>query len=263
MNIREGDVRDRDAILALRRAAFPRDDVEKQRADFWHWQYDRGRIFVAEEGGRVVGHLGFVPFRDVMLACDAMVDPAMQGLGIFSTLAKTATEAVRRDVPVVTAFQIREAVLPAMMRAGYAEVLQAPIVLRPTFAWPRRKIEARRDAIRGQWQEWRFNRNPAWRYAEWRDERGFVVTRDAVLKGFVTHCLVDFGGDPRAVIRESIGDARRRGVLLTAALVSRAHPCFGALRKCGYVAGPHRFRFLVHGDASPNWALTWAATDHV
>ncbi|HYU26883.1 MAG TPA: GNAT family N-acetyltransferase, partial [Thermoanaerobaculia bacterium] len=76
MNVREGGLRDRDAILALRRAAFPRDDLEKQRADFWHWQFDRGRIFVAEEGGRVVGHLGFVPWRiggdrvPAMLGCD-------------------------------------------------------------------------------------------------------------------------------------------------------------------------------------------------
>lgn len=265
MNVREGDARDRDAILALRRAAFPRVDVEKQRVDFWEWQFGGGRVFVAEEGGRVVGHLGFMPMREAMLACDAMVDPAMQGRGIFSTLAKTATEIVRRDVPLVVAWQIRKAVLPAMLRAGYAEVLQAPVVLRPTFAGPRRTIEARRDKIRGDaWSDWRFNRNPAWHYAEWRDERGFVVTRDSVLKGILTHCLVDFGGNPRAVIRASIRDARRRGVLLTAALVSRAHPCYRALQKCGYVPGPHRFRFLVHGDAPPKmWALTWATTDHV
>ena len=263
--IREADVRDRDAILALRRAAFPDVDVEKQRADFWHWQFDRGRYFVAEEGGRVVGHLGFMPLREGMLACDAMVDPAMQGRGVFSTLATTATEIVRRDVPLVAAFQIREAVLPAMVRAGYIEVLRAPIVLRPTFALPRRKVEARRDVVgrAGGWETWRFDQNPVWRYAEWRDERGYVVTRDAVLKGILTHCLVDFGGDPRAAIRASIGDARRRGVMLTAALVSRDHPCFAALRRCGYFPGPHRFRFLVHGEAPARPALTWASTDHV
>jgi GNAT superfamily N-acetyltransferase len=264
MNVREGDVRDRDAILALRRAAFPRVDEEKQRADFWEWQFGVGRTFVAEEGGRVVGHLGFMPVREAMLACDAMVDPAMQGRGIFSTLAKTATEIVRREAALVVAWQIRKAVLPAMLRAGYAEVLQAPVVLRPTFAWLRRKIEGRRDIVAGDdWTDWRFNRSPSWRYAEWRDENGYVVTRDSTLKGILTHCLVDFGGDPRAVIRASIRDARRRGVLLTAALVSRDHPCVGALRRCGYVPGPHRFRFLVHGEVPQNPALTWASTDHV
>ncbi|HKS21563.1 MAG TPA: hypothetical protein VJZ76_02105, partial [Thermoanaerobaculia bacterium] len=113
------------------------------------------------------------------------------------------------------------------------------------------------------WTNWRFNENPAWKYAEWRDESGYVVTRDAMLKGIMTHCLVDFGGDPRAVIRTSIRDARRRGVLLTAAFISRDHPCFGALRRCGYLPGPHRFRFLVHGDVPATPALTWAATDHV
>jgi GNAT superfamily N-acetyltransferase len=265
MNVREGDVRDRDAILALRRAAFPDVDVEKQRADFWQWQFGNGRTFVAEESGRVVGHLGFMPMREAMLACDAMVDPAMQGRGIFSTLAKTATEIVRRDAPLVVAWQIRKAVLPAMLRAGYAEVLRAPIVLRPTFAVRASSAQrAARRAVTGDaWTNWRFNENPAWHYAEWRDANGYVVTRDSTLKGILTHCLVDFGGDPRAVIRESIRDARRRGVMLTAALVSRDHPCFGALRRCGYVPGPHRFRFLVHGDVPKKMALTWAATDHV
>lgn len=85
MNIREGTARDRDAILALRRAVFPRDDVEKQRPEFWEWQFGRGRTFVAEEGGRVVGHLGFVPCRAAgvaaMLACDAMVEPGGRGAG--------------------------------------------------------------------------------------------------------------------------------------------------------------------------------------
>jgi GNAT superfamily N-acetyltransferase len=264
MNIREGDTCDREAILALRRLAFPDVDAEKQRPDFWHWQFGEGRYFVAEDGGRVVGHLGFMPGREAMLACDAMVDPSMQGRGVFSALATAATEIVRRDVPRVTAFQIREAVLPAMRRAGYVEVLRAPVVLRPTLALPRGRVGGREDVIGGDaWTNWRFNENPAWKYAEWRDGNGFVVTRDAVLKGILTHCLVDFGGDPRAVIRASIGDARRRGVLLTAALVSRDHPCFGALRRCGYLPGPHRFRFLVHGDVPQTPALTWAATDHV
>ena len=132
MNIREGTARDRDAILALRRAVFPRDDVEKQRPEFWEWQFGRGRTFVAEEAGWVVGHLGFVPCRAAgvaaMLACDAMVEPGGRGRGVFSALAKTATEIVRRDVPLVMACQIRKAVLPAMLRAGYAAVLRAPVV---------------------------------------------------------------------------------------------------------------------------------------
>ncbi|HKS24971.1 MAG TPA: GNAT family N-acetyltransferase, partial [Thermoanaerobaculia bacterium] len=149
MNIREGDTRDRDAILALRRLAFPDVDVEKQRADFWHWQFGKGRYFVAEEDGRVVGHLGFMPGREAMLACDAMVDPSMQGRGVFSALATAATEIVRRDVPRVIAFQIRDAVLPAMRRAGYAEVLRAPVVLRPTLALPRGRVGGRADVIGG------------------------------------------------------------------------------------------------------------------
>jgi len=47
------------------------------------------------------------------------------------------------------AFQIRDAVLPAMLRAGYAEVLRAPIVLMPTFALPRGRVGGREVVVRG------------------------------------------------------------------------------------------------------------------
>ena len=60
-----------------------------------------------------------------------------------------------------------------------------------------------------------------------------------------------------------VSDQSGMGSSVSSALVSRAHPCYRALRNCGYVPGPHRFRFLVHGDAPAQWALTWASTDHV
>jgi GNAT superfamily N-acetyltransferase len=303
MRIREGSEADREAILALRRAAFPHDDVEKQSAAFWDWEFASARVFVAEEGGRVVGHLGFVPQEyeregatvPAMLACDAMVDPAMRRRGVFSALAQEATAEVRRSVPLVVAYQIRKAVLPAMTGAGYRVEAVAPVVLRVTFAMPARSgaRETRSDPVilsRGdgegsqnatdrslrsfaslrmtkEFVEWRFERNPAWTYAVWREGDAYVVTRDSRLKGILTHCLVDFDGEPRPLrraIRASIADARKRGVPLTAALVSLAHPHFWTLVRCGYLPGPHRFRFLVHSDAPPaKWALTWASSDHV
>jgi hypothetical protein len=218
-----------------------------------------------------------------MLACDAMVDPGVRRRGVFSALAREATAEVRRSVPLVVAYQIRKAVLPAMLGAGYRDEVGAPIVLRATWAFPGRSVrEARQDRVHvraGAWPphsrlrmeaafvEWRFNRNPAWRYALWESDGAYAITRDARLKGILTHCLVDFGGEARALrraIRASIRDARRRGVPLTAALINRDHPHFGTLLRCGYVPGPHRFRFLVNAEEAPaKWALTWASSDHV
>jgi hypothetical protein len=97
------------------------------------------------------------------------------------------------------------------------------------------------------------------------------VSRDSVLKGIRTHALVDFGGEPRALralVRDALRDARQRGIPLAAALVTRDHPHFPTLARCGFVRGPHRFRVLAQSfdaslDLRQRWALTWAATDHV
>jgi GNAT superfamily N-acetyltransferase len=278
IELREAFAADRDAILGLRRRAFPHDDLEKQEPAFWEWQFAGGRMFVATDGARVVGHFGFVPQqyrigeRDVpaLLAVDAMIDPEYQRQGVFTRLATFAIDSVRGRVPLVLAFQIRKAVLPGMLRAGLVEVASAPVVLRATWMgvpWIAAKRTGRiacptHDARRF---------SGGWRYTTRRNGDAFLVSRDSVLKGIRTHALVDFGGEPgalRALVRDALRDARQRGIPLAAALVTRDHPHFPTLARCGFVRGPHRFRVLAQSfdpslDVRQRWALTWAATDHV
>src|SRR5436190_1461105 len=108
IEMREAFAADRDAILALRRRAFPDVDREKQEAAFWEWEFRGGRMFVATEGSRVVGHFGFVPrcftIGDALLAVDAMVDPGFRRSGVFTRLAQFAIDGVRGDVPFVIAW---------------------------------------------------------------------------------------------------------------------------------------------------------------
>src|SRR5206468_4882686 len=107
-------------------------------------------------------------------------------------------------------------------------------------------------------------------YTRRENDGAHLVSRDSVLKGINTHCLADFGGDPRALrtlIREAVSDASRRGVRLAAALASHDHPHHATLLRCGFLPGPHRFRFLAQSfdpmlDLGQRWALTWASTDH-
>jgi GNAT superfamily N-acetyltransferase len=275
IEMREAGPNDRDAILALRRRVFADEDVEKQEPAFWDWEFERGRMFVAEDEGRLVGHFGFVPRRfsigDALLAVDAMVDPEARRSGVFTRLVRFAIDGVRNDVRLAIAWQIRRAVLAGMLRAGFQALLTAPVLLRPTLLSIPIPIPRRSPTVTELVDRRRFDDSPIWRYTRRENDGAHLISRDSVLKGITTHCLVDFGGEPRALrplVREAIGDARRRGVRLAAALVSRDHPHFATLLRCGFFPGPHRFRFLALSfdpmlSLEQRWALTWASTDHV
>lgn len=157
IHFREGDRADRDGILALRKLAFPDEDVEKQRPSYWDWEFvagyaGPGRVFVAECGGRIVAHFAFVPQRyrtsagDAAgaLAVDVMTDPAHRRQGVFSELARFAAARLRSDFDLVLAFQIRKAVLGGMVAGGWRPVASAPVVLRPLSI-----VNVIRDLARG------------------------------------------------------------------------------------------------------------------
>src|SRR4051812_18672406 len=138
VEFREGTRADRDAILALRRAAFPHDDPEKQQPDFWDWEFGEGRVFVAEADGRVIGHFAFVPQHYAMpevvrgaLAVDVMTHPEFQRQRVFSRLSAFAADRLKSEFPIVTAFQIRDAVMPGMEAGGWNAAMALPVILRP------------------------------------------------------------------------------------------------------------------------------------
>jgi len=275
IEMREAGPNDRDAILALRRRVFAHEDVEKQEPAFWDWEFRGGRMFVAEEGGRLVGHFGFVPrsfsIGDTLLGVDAMVDPDARRGGVFSRLARFATDGIRNDVPFAIAWQIRPAVLEGMLRAGWRALLTAPVLLRPTLVSIPTPAARHTPTVTEVVDRERFDSSPIWHYSRREHDGAHLVSRDSVLKGIATHCLVEFAGEPsalRSLVHDAIADARRRGVRLAAALVSRDHPHYATLLRCGFFPGPHRFRFLAQSfdpmlSLEQRWALTWASTDHV
>jgi GNAT superfamily N-acetyltransferase len=144
IRFREGSPADRDAVLALRALVFAREDVEKQRADFWDWEFSHGYagegvFFVAETEGRLAGHFAFVPQRYVTpfgpvngaLAVDVMVHPRDRRRGVFSRLAKFAASRLADRFPLVAAFQVRKEVLGGMLAGGWQPVQSLPVLLKP------------------------------------------------------------------------------------------------------------------------------------
>jgi GNAT superfamily N-acetyltransferase len=231
---------DRGGIAELRARCFPDDVIEK------NWPI--ARTFVAEDDGRVVAHLAFMDktygAHRAALAMDAMTDPDYRRQGLFSRLAGFARDAIRDDYAFSTAWQIRPAVLPAMVANGWLPVLRAPVFVRPIF-------HARRASARHE-QNYTITEN--------------LVTRETVLKGFSTLALVNLNKNAKREIKAAMRNTNCR---LAAALLNWRHPALPLLLRMGFLPSPHRFRFLVNvfdprfDPKREKWALSWADTDHL
>ena len=237
IEIREGSRDDREAILALRKLAFPEDDIEKQRTEFWDWEFRDGRVFVAEAGEKVVAHGGFVPQRFVSgetlkaaLFVDAMTHPAHRRQKLFSRVASFAASRLASDIDVATAFHIRKASLAGVLSAGFRSVTAVPVLLKPisfvnllripisrsNFAEPSSVRALQPDdfdqidgllqtgAVRqprtGQFIRWRYRSNPAWRY----DLDGSFDGHQ--LRAFIIHRVTKLRGVPTVVLVDFGGD---------------------------------------------------------
>src|SRR5260370_29102420 len=139
MHIREATAADRDAILGLRARCFGDLDPEKRDPRFWNWELGHARCFVGEENGQLTTHLALVPMPysagdgviDGALAVDAMTAPEARGRGAFSRVVAEAMQAMQGELGIATAYQIRSAVLGAMLRGGWSVAAGVPVLVRP------------------------------------------------------------------------------------------------------------------------------------
>lgn len=269
--IREAQPSDREAIAALRARCFPEHESE----------FATSRAFVAEEDGKLVAHLGLIEQTYVIdghahagaLACDAMTDPAFRRRGLFRDVTRFTRDAIRNDYALSTAWQIRKAVLPAMLSGGWTPILRAPVLVKPVLV--RGRPHDQRGDVRLELRETFLARHAyvrhepsrfGARYTTTGSGEAYLVTRETVLRGRRTLAIVDLAGNATALIRDAIA---RSNEPLAAALLSWRHPCVPQLLAMGFLPSPHRFRFLVNVfdttiDAKrAHWALSWADTDHL
>ena len=249
-----------DEVQDLRRRCFPEDATEKPHPS---------RSFIAEDEGKAVAHLGFIPQTYVIdgneyagaLAVDAMTDPAYRKQGLFRRVAAFARDAIRDEYALSTAWQIRPAVLGSMIAAGWEPILRAPVFVKPLLRRvpsPRRSGE--RVRVRGDANHAHVKVTPDRFAAPYYTTTETCVTRETTLKGRPTLAIVDFTAKP--VLPPT-------NLRLAAALVTWRHPLLPKLLLSGFLPSPYRFRFLVNVfdpriDAKrARWALTWAATDHL
>jgi hypothetical protein len=296
VHFREATAADRERILALRAQCFGDVDGEKRDPRFWDWEFGQARLFAGEqEDGTLATHLALLDLPHMLdgvavpgaLAVDAMTAPQARGQGAFGGVVRYAMEHAPRTVG--TAYQIRKAVLGAMLRGGWAAAERVPVLVRPAFTFrvvlkePRLGLQdvewmselGLRDGCIARTPEflrWRFFDNPHWQYRlTGAAEAAYCVTRRTTLKGFDTLAIVDLAWRDRdrevarGLLRNAIAHARQSGCKLVAALVSPRHPTFGMLLRAGFLPGPHWFRLLVHPpeQAKRVWRVMWADTDHL
>ncbi len=145
MNIRDGDERDLEAILALRRRVFGEFEKDKLRPEFWKWEFIDGPegkafIYIAEDGGKMAGHFADIPRQFSLggkitlgtLSLDLMVHPGFRRRGIFSEMGRYAAQRVEKGGGLfMTAFPIRKETIGGLLKIGWEVVGDLPVLVYP------------------------------------------------------------------------------------------------------------------------------------
>lgn len=142
--IEEGGEREREAILNLRRIVFKEEEVDKQSAEFWNWQFlknpdGEGLIYLLKKGDQVVGHFADTPKRFVVdgkevlgtLSVDMMVHPEHRG-GMFFRLGQYAVDRTRSlGYAFLTCYPIRKQSIYCLQKIGWKGFFGLPVLVYP------------------------------------------------------------------------------------------------------------------------------------
>ena len=145
MRIRDGDERDLESILSLRKVVFGQLEEDKLRPDFWKWEFMDGPsgkafIYIAEDEGKLAGHFADLPRRFSVdgkvrvgtLSLDLMVHPDYRRKGIFHEMGRYAAQRVKREKGLfMTAFPIRKETIAGLLKIGWERVGALPVLVYP------------------------------------------------------------------------------------------------------------------------------------
>jgi GNAT superfamily N-acetyltransferase len=145
IKIRDGDERDIERILSLRRLVFGEFEKDKLLPDFWKWEFMDGPegkafIYLSEEGERLAGHFADIPRRFSLdgevclgtLSLDLMVHPDHRRKGIFVEMGRYAARRVKGERGLfMTAFPIRKETISGLLKIGWEVVGDLPVLVFP------------------------------------------------------------------------------------------------------------------------------------
>ncbi len=143
--IREGNEKDREGILSLRRVAFGEEEKDKLDPAFWRWEFiegpdGEGMIYIAEDGNKIIGHFADVPrLFSVqgetvlgMSSVDLMVHPDYRRKGIFDAMARFGVQRVKQKKGLfMMGFAIRIESISGLKQIGWKQVGKLPVLVYP------------------------------------------------------------------------------------------------------------------------------------
>ncbi len=143
--VRDGDERDLENILSLRKIVFGEMEEDKVDPNYWRWQfmegpYGKAFIYLVEDQGKLAGHFSDIPRRFSVngevslgtLSLDLMVHPDYRRQGIFAEMGRYAAQTVRsRGGLFMTAFPIRKETISGLLKIGWEAVGELPVLVYP------------------------------------------------------------------------------------------------------------------------------------
>jgi hypothetical protein len=143
--VRDGNEKDMEEILSLRRGAFGETEKDKLDPRFWRWEFMEGPdgrafIYIVEDRNKMVGHFADIPRwfsvqGEVVLgtlSLDLMVHHDYWRRGIFQAMGKYGTQKVKQENGLfLTAFPIRLETILGLKKIGWKEVVKLPVLVYP------------------------------------------------------------------------------------------------------------------------------------
>jgi len=143
--VRDGDERDLEGILSLRKTVFGEQEGDKLEEKFWKWEFmegpdGAGRVYLVKEGEMIAGHLADLPKRFCVegktvigsLTLDMMVHPDYRRRGISTATARYGIEKFEREKGLfMTAYSVRRASINSLLKTGWKGVTTLPVLVYP------------------------------------------------------------------------------------------------------------------------------------
>ena len=143
--VRDGNEKDMEQILSLRKIVFGEMEKDKLDPGFWKWEFiegpdGRALIYIIEDGGKIVGHFSDIPHRFFVngkslqgtISVDLMVHPDDRRRGFFFLMGRYASHRVRSERwDFMASFPIREETIRGFAKLGWKAVVELPVLVYP------------------------------------------------------------------------------------------------------------------------------------
>lgn len=145
LKVRDGNEKDLEGILSLRKNVFGEMEKDKLEPRFWRWEFMEGPdrkafVYIVEDGDKIIGHFADLPRRFSVhgkivrgtLSVDLMVHSDYRRKGIFREMGRYAIQRMKNEnILFMTAYPIRLETIRGFKKIGWKEIIKLPVLVYP------------------------------------------------------------------------------------------------------------------------------------